>query len=60
VISNLSGAAATFELTVYGVRTTGKRYLDLLSGAELKARAEGSDLVLAVEIEAEGVRVVKL
>ena len=60
VISNLSGAAATFELTVYGVRTTGKRYLDLLSGAELKARAEGGDLVLAVEIEAEGVRVVKL
>jgi beta-galactosidase len=60
VVSNLSGAAATFELTVYGVGKAGKHYLDLLSGTELKARLAGSDLVLAVEVEAEGVRVIRL
>lgn len=60
VVSNLSGAAATFELTVYGVGKPRKRYLDLLSGTELQGRAAGKDVVLAVDIEAEGVRVIRL
>jgi len=60
VISNLSGAAARFGLTVYGVAKALTEYTDLLSGDRMKGRADGGNLVLEAEIEPDGVRVLKL
>lgn len=60
VVSNLSGADADFELTLYGAARDGATYLDLLSGAVVPSREAGQDVVLRIEVEADGVLLVKL
>jgi hypothetical protein len=60
VVSNLSGADADFDLTLYGLATPDAGYLDLLTGAPVPSRVAGGDTVLRMQVEAEGVRVVKL
>jgi hypothetical protein len=60
VVSNLSGAEAKFEVTLYGAARKGAVYLDLLSGTVIRSRDAGQDVVLEMQVEPDGTRFVKL